>query len=130
MTIKSVVTESGKYSYDNFHFSQATVSNGMVYCSGVVGSNAKGKMPDTVEAEFDNAWQSIGDILQASGSNYANIVEYTSYHIGMHSHIAEFMQARDKVISAPWPSWTAIGTTELAMPGAHVEIRVIARLAD
>jgi len=130
MAIKSVVTESGKYTYDNFHFSQASVSDGVVYCSGVVGSNAKGKMPETIEEEFENAWHSIGEILTASGSNYANIIEYTSYHIGMQGHIAAFMQARDKVLSAPWPSWTAIGTTELAMPGAHVEIRVIARVAD
>ena len=130
MAIKSVVTESGKYTYDNFHFSQASVSDGVVYCSGVVGSNAKGKMPETIEEEFENAWHSIGEILTASGSNYANSIEYTSYHIGMQGHIAAFMQARDKVLSAPWPSWTAIGTTELAMPGAHVEIRVIARVAD
>jgi enamine deaminase RidA (YjgF/YER057c/UK114 family) len=130
MTIKSVVTESGKYTYDNFHFSQATVCDGMVYCSGVVGSNAKGRMPDSLTEEFENAWRAIGEILTASGSNYGNIVEYTSYHIGMQSHIAEFMQARDKFVSDPWPSWTAIGTTELAMPGAHVEIRVIAKVAD
>jgi len=130
MAIKSVVTESGQFTYENFHFSQATVCDGMVYCSGVVGSNAKGKMPDTLAEEFETAWRSIGDILEASGSNYSNIVEYTSYHIGMQSHIAEFMAARDKFVSAPWPSWTAIGTTELAMPGAHVEIRVIAKVAD
>ena len=43
MSIKSVVTESGKYSYENFHFSQATVCNGMVYCSGVVGSKRQRK---------------------------------------------------------------------------------------
>jgi len=48
----------------------------------------------------------------------------------MQSHIAAFMVARDKFVSAPWPAWTAIGTTELAMPGAHVEIRVVARVAD
>lgn len=129
MSIKSVVTESGKYSYENFHFSQATVCNGMVYCSGVVGSNAKGRMPETLEEEFENAWRSIGEILEASGSSYSNIVEYTSYHIGMQSHIAAFMAIRDKFVSAPWPAWTAIGTTELAMPGAHVEIRVVARVA-
>ncbi len=130
MSVKSVVTESGKYSYENFHFSQATVSNGMVYCSGVIGSNAKGKIPETLSEEFENAWRSIGDVLEASGSNYSNIVEYTSYHIGMQSHLAAFMAARDKFVSAPWPAWTAIGTTELAMPGAHVEIRVIAQVAD
>ena len=59
MVIQSVVTESGKFAYDRFHFSQATESNGF--------------------------------------------------------------------LSEPWPAWTAIGITELAVPGAHVEIRVTAQ---
>ncbi|MBW1852913.1 MAG: RidA family protein, partial [Deltaproteobacteria bacterium] len=39
-----------------------------------------------------------------------------------------FMKARDEVLSEPWPAWTAIGISELAVPGARVEIRVIAQL--
>jgi enamine deaminase RidA (YjgF/YER057c/UK114 family) len=37
------------------------------------------------------------------------------------------MKVRDEFLKAPWPAWTAIGITELAIPGAHVEIRVLAR---
>ncbi len=33
---------------------------------------------------------------------------------------------RDEFIRPPWPAWTAIGISELAVPGARVEIRVIA----
>ena len=40
------------------------------------------------------------------------------------------MAVRDEFLSEPWPAWTAIGITELAMPGAHVEIRVTAKLKD
>ena len=36
MGIKTVVTESGKIMYDRFHFSQATESNGLLLCSGVI----------------------------------------------------------------------------------------------
>ena len=41
MGIKSVVTESGKVAYDRFHFSQATESNGFLFCSGVIGTGAR-----------------------------------------------------------------------------------------
>jgi enamine deaminase RidA (YjgF/YER057c/UK114 family) len=36
------------------------------------------------------------------------------------------MKIRDEFISEPWPAWTAIGCTDLAAPGARVEIRVTA----
>ena len=42
------------------------------------------------------------------------------------STLGAFMKVRDEVISKPWPAWTAIGITELAIPGARVEIRVLA----
>ena len=42
--------------------------------------------------------------------------------------MADFMEVRDKYLREPWPAWTAIGITELAVPGAHVEIRVTAKL--
>ena len=57
-------------------------------------------------------------------------MEYTSYHVGLQANIANFMSIRDEFLSAPWPAWTAIGVTELAVPGAHIEIRVTAKLKD
>jgi enamine deaminase RidA (YjgF/YER057c/UK114 family) len=38
------------------------------------------------------------------------------------------MKVKDHYMKAPYPSWTAIGITELAFPGGLVEIKVIARL--
>jgi enamine deaminase RidA (YjgF/YER057c/UK114 family) len=52
----------------------------------------------------------------------------TTFHIGMREHIALFSQVRSQFIKEPYPAWTAVGTTELALPGALVEIRVNARL--
>ena len=56
-------------------------------------------------------------------------MEMTSYHIGMREHIREFIAVKDELISEPYPAWTAIGCTELAMPGAVVEIRAQAVLS-
>ena len=127
MGIKSVVTESGKVAYDRFHFSQATESNGFLLCSGVIGTGADRKLPEDVKEEFRNAWQSIGQLLAEAGLGFSDILEYTSYHVGLQENIVDFMAVRDEFLSAPWPAWTAIGITELAVPGAHVEIRVTAQ---
>ena len=48
----------------------------------------------------------------------------TSFHVDMASHMSAFMKVKDEMISEPYPAWTAIGCTELAMPGGLVEIRV------
>ena len=130
MSFATVVTESGQFMYDNFHFSEATKSNGFLLCSGVIGTGAKGAVPEDISEEFRNAWRGIGKLLAACDIGYGDIVEYTSYHVGLHATMKEFMAVRDEFLSQPWPAWTAIGISELAMPGAHVEIRVTAKLKD
>jgi enamine deaminase RidA (YjgF/YER057c/UK114 family) len=46
----------------------------------------------------------------------------------MRQHMGAFSRVRERFIEEPYPAWTAVGTTELALPGALVEIRVTARL--
>ena len=121
MSTQTIVTESSRKSYDRFHFADATVSDGHIFCSGVIGAG------DTVLEEFQNAWKKVGEVLAEAGAGYGDIVEYTSYHVGLQEHMADFMAARDEVLSEPWPAWTAIGITSLAMPNGHVEIKVVAR---
>lgn len=130
MSFEAVVTESGQYMYDNFHFSEASKCNGFLLCSGVIGTGPDGKPPEEIKEEFRNAWKGIGRLLEQCGIGYDDIVEYTTYHVGLHANMADFMSVRDEFIAEPWPAWTAIGITELAIPGAHVEIRVTAKLRD
>lgn len=130
MSFETVVTDSGRFMYDNFHFSEATRSNGFLLCSGVIGTGKKGVLPEDIREEFRNAWTGIGRLLAACGLDYKDIVEYTSYHVGLQANLGDFMSIRDEFLSEPWPAWTAIGITELAVPGAHVEIRVTAKLRE
>ena len=129
MVIKAIVRESGKFLYDNFHFSEAVESDGLLLCSGIIGTGQDGKVPGDIREEFDNAWSGVISLLQEAGADASHIVEYTSYHVGLQANMAAFMEIRDKYLREPWPAWTAIGITELAVPGAHVEIRVTAKLS-
>ena len=125
MTRDVIVPEAQKKQYDNFHFAPAVRSGGLVICSGQIGAGPKG-IPESAQEEFRNAWEGVGQILQEAGLSYEHIVEYTTFHVNMHDHLGDFMKVRDEFISEPWPAWTAIGCTELAIPGARVEIRVVA----
>jgi enamine deaminase RidA (YjgF/YER057c/UK114 family) len=130
MSIETVVTESGQFMYDNFHFAEATMSNGFLFCSGVIGVDERGQVPDEIEQEFRNAWSGVGRLLTACGIGFGDIIECTTYHVGLQAQLADFMNVRDEFLTEPWPAWTAIGVSELAVPGAHAEIRITARLRD
>jgi len=127
MAITTVNPKTSKVLYDQFHFSQAVRAGDLLICSGQIGTGPDGKVPGDLAEEFRNAWRGVGSVLQAAGVEFSDILEYTTYHVGLQSSVATFMKIRDEFLSEPWPAWTAIGITELAVPGAHVEIRVTAR---
>ena len=128
MSIDTVVPESGKAAYKHFHFSQAVKSGGLLVCSGQIGTNPDHSVPESAEDEFRKAWQSVEEVLKEAGLGFEDIIEYTSYHVNLGKNMKAFMKVRDEVLSEPWPAWTAIGISELFIPGARVEIRVIAQL--
>ena len=126
MAIDVIVPDKDKGLYDNWHFAPAVRSANLVFCSGQIGGNEDGSVPESAEDEFRNAWNNVGSVLKAAGLSFDNIIEYTSFHVNLNDHVQTFMKVRDEFLSEPWPAWTAIGITELALPGARVEIRVTA----
>ncbi len=128
MSVKSIVTSPGKFTYEQYHFSNAMLADGFLFCSGVLGLDEQAKPPADLETEFTLAFEAVGEVLKAAGGDFSNIIEYTTYHVGLQENMASFMAVRDRYLKAPWAAWTAIGITELAVPGAHVEIRVTAKI--
>jgi enamine deaminase RidA (YjgF/YER057c/UK114 family) len=51
----------------------------------------------------------------------------TTFHVGLMEHLRAFVEAKDEVVGEPYPAWTAIGVSALAMPGALVEVKITAR---
>ncbi len=121
-----ILPDSMKRTYDSFHFAPAKRHEGVVYASGQIGLGADGSVPESAEQEFRNAWEQVGVILTEAGLDYSRIIEFTSYHVGLQEHMGTFMKVKDEFVKEPYPAWTAIGITELAVPGARVEIRVVA----
>ena len=113
--------------YERWHFAQAVRTGDLLLCSGQIGTAEDGSVPPEFLDEARNAWAAVGGVLEAAGLGFGDIVEYTSYHVGLQATLPDFMTARDEVLVAPWPAWTAIGISELAVPGARLEIRVTAR---
>ena len=119
-----ILPEAMKRTYENFKFAPAQRHAGVVYVSGQIGTGEGGRVPESEEEEFRNAWQGVGAVLKEAGLDYSDIFEFTSYHVGLQEHMGKFMKVKDEFIKEPYPAWTAIGISELAVPGARVEIRV------
>ena len=113
--------------YDQFHFAPAVRDGDRLFCSGQTGTGADGKVDPDPAAQFRQAFENVGSVLEAAGVGFGDVVEMTTFHVGFNEHIAAFMAAKDAFVSEPYPAWTAIGVSELAF-GALVEIKVTARL--
>ena len=98
MAIKTIVRGSGKYLYDNFHFSEAVESNGFLLCSGIIGTGQDGKVPGDIREEFDNAWSDVVALLKEAGADASHIAEYTSNHVGLQADMAAFTEVCDKCL--------------------------------
>ncbi|MBG52289.1 MAG: RidA family protein [Alphaproteobacteria bacterium] len=123
-----IVPENARASYDMFHFAPAVKAGDWVYVSGQLGRGADGTTPADLEQQFTNAFENLGAVLEAAGATFADVVELSTFHIGLQDHIRQFIAVKDRFVVEPYPAWTAVGTTELAVPGAIVEIKAVAYL--
>jgi enamine deaminase RidA (YjgF/YER057c/UK114 family) len=114
--------------YENWHYAAAVRDGDHLRCSGVIGVDRTGALSQDPEVQFRNAFERVAAVLAAAGLSFADVVEMTTHHVSLQQHWATFMKVRDAFVHAPYPAWTAVGVTELARPGALVEIKVDARL--
>ncbi|MCB1748899.1 MAG: RidA family protein [Gammaproteobacteria bacterium] len=126
---KRIIPPSMQGFYDDYHFAPAVVDGDHLRCAGVIGIDlATGQVPDDPARQFAQAFDNLAEVLAAGGASFADITEMTTFHVGLQQHLGAFMQVKDGYIKEPYPAWTAIGVSELAIPGGLVEIRVTARL--
>lgn len=125
----SVVIPAGQeLLYEQFHFAPAVKDGDRLFCSGVIGVGADGKTVADPETQFTQAFEGLSAVLKAAGASFADVVEITTFHVDLRRDLGKFMKVKDKYLREPYPAWTAIGITELAMPGGLVEIKATARL--
>lgn len=122
-----VIPEGMEHYYDQFHFAPAVKDGNRLYCSGVIGLGSDGKPSADPETQFTHAFEQLQSVLTTAGVSFAEVIEMTTFHVGLQNNLSAFMKVKDRFMQAPYPAWTAIGISELAFPGGLVEIKVIAR---
>jgi enamine deaminase RidA (YjgF/YER057c/UK114 family) len=126
--MKEVIPAWMKPIYETYHFAPAVIDGDHLRCSGMIGFRPDLSVPEDPTAQFTLAFQNLRGLLAEAGLTFANVTEMTTYHVGLRAHMQAFTAVKDKFMSAPYPAWTAVGISELASPGALVEIQVTARM--
>jgi enamine deaminase RidA (YjgF/YER057c/UK114 family) len=125
---KPIIPSDVRAKYDRWHFSPAVESGGFVFVSGCTGTRPDGTNSEDVREQFRQAFRTVEMSLKEAKLAFSDVVEMTTYHVGLQEHFEEFVAVKDEFIKEPYPAWTAIGVSELAADGAVIEIKVTARV--
>ncbi|MDF0732083.1 RidA family protein [Pseudomonas entomophila] len=97
-----------------------------VYCAGQVGRTADLEVIADPAQQFRAAWENLREVLAAAGCGFEDVVDLTTYHVGLREHMPVFRVVKDELFPRGNCPWTCIGVSELAHPGLLVEIKCVA----
>ncbi|MEB3021093.1 RidA family protein [[Mycobacterium] crassicus] len=127
--MKVVIPAWMKPMYDSHHYAPAVIDGDLLRCSGMMGVRPDLSLPEDLTEQFTLAFENLRGLLAEVELTFADVVEMTTYHVGLSEQIDRFVAVKNAFVSAPYPAWTAVGISELAIPGAAVEIQITARLS-
>ena len=128
MSKRDAVFPAGRQAlYDLNSYSAAIRSGDLLFVSGQVGTREDGSPEPDFGKQVQLAFDNLGEVLQAAGCTFDDIIDVTSFHTDPEVQFDKFMIVKQKVFSEPpYPNWTAVGVNWLA--GFDFEIKVIARI--
>lgn len=109
-----------------YHHAPAMRVGDMVWTSGQVGMTDAGELPAGVTAQAHLAFANLQRVLAAAGASLDDIVDFTSFHVGLPEGSAEFRAVKDQYLVNNPPAWTGLGVSFLAVPGVLLEIKAVA----
>ncbi|MBM3646572.1 MAG: RidA family protein [Alphaproteobacteria bacterium] len=116
------VALAGKYSLGG----EVPAGSRVLYVSGQVGLDSKGKLGAGIDKQCDLAWRNIGQVLKAAGMTYRDIVKINAY-VTDPRFMTAYREARGRYLpNEPFPASTLVIVSGLADPGMLVEVEVVA----
>ena len=116
------VSFSGKYSLG------AELPQGarLLYVSGQVGVDSRGKLQPTFDKQAAQVWKNIAQVLKSAGMTYKDIVKATIFLTDARL-VGPYRTVRDQFITEPpYPASTLLIVAGLADPAMLIEVEVVA----
>ena len=105
----------------------------LIFVAGQIGWNVDGKMADGFLPQVRQALMNIVDVLDAGGAGPEHMVRLTWYVKDMPSYrnsLAELGAIYREVMGRHYPTMTLVQISDLAEPGALIEIEATAVIPD
>ena len=100
----------------------------IVFCSGQLGIERDGAIPDEIEAQARLCFQAIAAILNEAGMTLADLARLNAY-VTSAQYLRGYMKVRDEFIAKPPPASTLMIVQGFARPEFKVEIEAVAARA-
>ena len=112
------------------HVVEAASPGRIIYIAGQLGLDVDNKLAGDFRAQAEQTFVNLKNALAAAGVGFEHVVKLNNYLIDM-AHLGIFREVRDRHIdtSAP-PASTTIAISNLARPGALIEVEAVAVVPD
>ncbi len=124
-----VFPPGGEYSY-------AVSAGGFLFIAGQTASSPEGKLVGEGDAgaQTRQVFENIGRVLEGAGASFSDVVEFTTYLVGVES-VGPFLEVRREMFPSlypegDYPTNTLINIESLAGSKALVEIKTVAVLPE
>ena len=106
----------------------------LLYVAGQTAMNSEGVLvgEGDAAAQTRQAFENIGHVLESAGASFGNVVEFTTYLVGIES-VQPFLETRMELFrelfpDGDYPTNTLLNIDSLAGSKALVEIKAVAAL--
>lgn len=97
----------------------------LVFCSGQLGLDVGGRVPDDVGGQTEICFANVARILEEANMSLDNVVRINAF-VTDRAHIAAYMAVRDTLFSNPPPASTLVIVSGFTRPEFKVEVEVTA----
>jgi len=105
----------------------AAVRSGEVLrLTGHTGDRPDGTFSNDPEAQARQTFQNVARTLSEAGLQWSDVVEITTYRVGLRAQADVALRVAAEFLDAPYPAWTDVGITELFEPDALFEMSCVA----
>lgn len=125
---QTIMPESpeGRAFQEAYGFSDAVIHGDTIHLSGVVAGPAPGETG--LEPGYERVFARLDAILKRAGATWDDVLVFDSFHKGsVREQVDALLPVKNRYIKAPFPTWTAVGVTDLYAPGAVTEIKLVVR---